>query len=133
MTCEICGKTICFCENRKYVAEVTYKFYGKTNEECNKKLKQFYDTKGSAIGFSQATYPGASHKNRFDKAIEEQIVDKFVSLMMNYGWAMDEVAALISELPDKIDCAAQQYAYELEADLAYDRYKEDTLLRDEEM
>jgi hypothetical protein len=115
---------MCFCKHKKFVAKVTYRFEGKTEAECNKKLKEFYATKDNAKGFSSATYPGSCHKNTFDKAIQEQIVDKFVNLMMNYGWALDEVDALIEELPDRIDQAANQYAEEVAADMAYDAYKD---------
>ena len=124
--CPICrGQTFCNCKDKKFIADIVFHFSGANEKEVNKRLSEF-KAKVSDLGkASTASYPGASHKNRYDKEIMDKIVDKFVSLVVRYNYTDDEIEEELQNLKGRIDEEVKQHYQEMEADMAYDRMKDE--------
>lgn len=128
--CPICrGQSFCNCKNQKFIADIVFHFSGEKEAEVNKRLNEFKAKISDFGGASMASYPGASHKNRYDKEIMDKIVDKFVTLMVSYGYTEDEIEEELSNLKGRIDEGVEQYYQEMATDAAYDQMKDDRVAR----
>lgn len=128
--CNICGRTTCLCDYKRFIAKVDFLFEAKTEKECNKKLQKFYDglKKADLKGYSRATYPGACHKNGYGADVYKQIVEKFAKLVISYGYDQEQISKLIDGLMDDVEAEVSQQREDLEADMAYERMKEEKII-----
>lgn len=128
--CPICrGQTFCNCENKKFIADIVFHFSGKDKEEVTKRLKDFRANVQDLNGASMASFPGQVHENRYDKEVMDKIVDKFVSLVVNYNYTDDEIEEELANLKGRIDEEVTQYYNESQAEAAYERHKEDEFFK----
>jgi len=120
--CDICGKYMCFCKNKKFKAKVVFLFTGKTREEVDKRLSNFRDQadkiedKASII-----SWDCGARENHYDKDIKSSIIGEFVSLGVNYNYDDEQIQELIESLKYEVPEAIKT---EIEADMADRAYDE---------
>jgi len=102
--CEHCGKLICFCASRRYIAKVEYIFYGGTKQEIDQQLKAFYaKVKKIDLSASVAIYPGSADQNRYAERVKDEIVQLVVTLINSYSIDKEELDFFIENLKDKAE------------------------------